>query len=150
MKILKHKFKGYENLVFSEGELKTEIIPETTLNFSLMHNGHKLFEQEYGCSIVSAMTIRGSKVDEIEASRVMLNSKYVQALASATYIDISEKGFTNDEFSIIKFKELQIYNKIINDMDFIMKLTELVTNSMPSENKNKKVTNEKDDTKKKK
>lgn len=157
--IIKHVFKP-KNIIIDALTNEPKVIDEEPiiLYFSLLQQGHQIFEEIYGAGIMSVIasisvdtkkitnniknTVAQKKLIEKEMksnSRIMdliTNSKFISSLAAASYIKINDRGeITNTIATANELLESNMINSIVNDFEFTQKLIQMVTESLPQESR---------------
>lgn len=139
-KIIEHTFE-IEGITLNHGRPETSIVQRDTVFFSLVHKGHELFENEYGKSLMQAMTKgmgKHGKLDEVALGERMFESRFLESLAAACYLKIDDNGnIINNAATVKEFKEKRYFKKLSSDMQFIQKLMGLVQASMPEVKENR-------------
>lgn len=152
MAIMKHTFEETSlsvingEIVETEGEIKEYC-------FSLRMNGLKLFEEEYGKSLLKTLTKMASTLDLNKLKKVkddlsfdesilfaegILEEDFLKALASASYVKIENNQLINNEATLDEFKKSYAYFYLCNDIDFIIKLLEMAFDNVFEKNKKNK------------
>ena len=156
--IIKYKFKLEQVELVNEEPVVTN--KEESYYFSLSHKGFGLFEEEYGKSLLStlidkvaSLNLTNLKVNEsddeneevelnedtIEMLTNIMESKFIKALAAASYIKIENNQVHNNKVTVNEFKSTLAYSKLETDITFINKMLNLAINSLPTEKKKGKV-----------
>lgn len=143
--ILKYTFTK-ENFEVRDGELILGEPTEITAYFTMKISGMSLFETEYGKPLIKTITNvlahmdseslkeinefsqGGAGMSEESVERYLsvtegiLDSKLVQALASASYVKIDSGIPLNNIATVQEFKESEMYELCLSDFEFIGKL----------------------------
>lgn len=124
MKIIKYTFK-IPQLTLENGELKEEGSKEETYTFTLLHKGIGLYEEMAGEPLINTL-LDVQNLKENEIAKIVMNSKFVLNLASASYVKIEDGKFHNNRATCEEFKKLPVCNHL-NDPQFVAKLLEMAT-----------------------
>lgn len=124
MKIIKHTFK-IPQLSIVNGELVENGSVEETYTFTLLHKGIGLYEEMAGEPLINTL-LDVQNLKENEIAKIVMNSKFVLNLASASYVKIEDGKFHNNRATCEEFKKLPVCNHL-NDPQFVAKLLEMAT-----------------------
>ena len=124
MKIIKHTFK-IPQLSIVNGELAENGSVEETYTFTLLHKGIGLYEEMAGEPLINTL-LDVQNLKENEIAKIVMNSKFVLNLASASYVKIEDGKFHNNRATCEEFKKLPVCNHL-NDPQFVAKLLEMAT-----------------------
>lgn len=155
--IIKHTFIP-KRIVLDEITNEPKVIEETpiTFYFSLLQQGHQIFEELFGKGIMSviadintgtnkiASTIKNKEAkkklmekemqNNVSVMNLVTNNKFITSLAAASYIKIAEDGSINNTMlTATEFLENPVTNNMITDVDFSQKLIEMLASSLPQE-----------------
>lgn len=148
-KIIKHTFE-VPNLVIQDGELVEGKPTKVTCTFTLLFKGFGLFEEIHGSTLFSAMleNVKDNEND-VENAKGLFGSSFIKDLASASYVKIEGNKFHNNRATVEEFKRSQVFPFIENDVEFITKLSQMASDCIYDEQRNR-VLNEKEATRPKK
>ena len=150
-KIIKHTFE-LPKLEVVDGELVENGTIEETYTFTLLHKGMGLFEELSDKPLMAyLMQFReGIESDDLnnlndeEKANViekLLSRNFINNLACASYTKIEDNKFHNNRATAEEFKKTYAYQKLGEDIDFILSLismaTECLTEKMSSVQKSK-------------
>lgn len=158
--ILKYTFEK-DTFAVIDGELVMGDPVEITAYFTMRMSGISLFEREYGKPFVKALTGIVSKMDSetfaevqqyeetgvgisegnvdklIEVSDGLLDSKFVRALACASYVKLDGGIPLNTIATAQEFKETDMYDLCISDYEFIGALLSMAVECINTKTKKK-------------
>lgn len=158
--ILKYTFTK-DTFEVVDGELILGDPIEITAYFTMKLSGMSLFEMEYGKPLIKTLSalltqmdsesIReleeyakgGDGLNETSVERLllvadgMLDSKFIKALASASYTKIEGSIPLNTIATVQEFKESDMYELCLSDFDFIGKLLSMTVDCLNRKSKNK-------------
>ena len=124
MKILKYTFK-IPQLVLEDGELVEQGNKEETYTFTLLHKGIGLYEEMAGEPLINTL-LEVQDLKDTEIAKIVMNSKFILNLASASYVKIEDGKFHNNRATCEEFKKLPVCNHI-NDPQFVANLLAMAT-----------------------
>lgn len=124
MKILKYTFR-IPQLSIVDGELIEEGNKEETYTFTLLHKGIGLYEEMAGEPLINTL-LDVQNLKENEIAKIVMNSKFVLNLASASYVKIEDGKFHNNRATCEEFKKLPVCNHL-NDPNFVAQLLQMAT-----------------------
>ncbi|MEG0093152.1 MAG: hypothetical protein RR945_02150 [Erysipelotrichaceae bacterium] len=108
-------------------ESKQEI--EQEYFFTLSHDAMRLFEQEHGKPLLkSILSMSGEVADNFDAT-------VIQDLAAASYIDVEGSNIINNEITVEKFKQTELYKTCSINTDFMDVIMELIKDFIPEQKK---------------
>lgn len=148
MKTFKHTFEDAQ-LVLIDGEVQEVDPVKYEATFSLTTASLLMFEEEYGQPLMTAMTsmipasaLKETSNTDFTTDEVLgfLNTKFIRALAAATYLKIENGKIFNNEVSKKEFKESPMNELCLTDFDFIQNIMSLATRCLYNE-KTQKVKN---------
>lgn len=128
-----------DGIAVVNGELIEQDGIEVEYNFTLKMNALKLFEMEYGKPLLKSLmeilrNVDGNRLNEMMDGKAvdtsdglylgnaLLDEKFIRALACATYVKVEGNEAFNNEMTVEEFKSSFVYDKVVNDADFAMKL----------------------------
>lgn len=148
MKTFKHTFEDAQ-LVLIDGEVQEVDPVKYEATFSLTTASLLMFEEEYGQPLMTAMTsmipssaFKGNENTDFTTDEILgfLNTKFIRALAAATYLKIENGKIFNNEVSKKEFKESPMNELCLTDFDFVQNIMSLATRCLYSD-KTQKVKN---------
>lgn len=156
--ILKYTFVK-DTIEVRDGELTIGDPKEITAYFTMKISGISLFEREYGKPLLKTLTDILSRMDGeslkqlqtyadtgegiaedriammIGLSDGLLDSKFVRALAGASYTKIEGNMPLNTIATMQEFKESEMYDLCLGDYEFIGKLLSMAVDCINAKNK---------------
>lgn len=154
---MKHTFKEFGAVVLN-GEVVEQEGIEKEYTFTLKMKGLKLFEQEYGKPLIKALMGIFKKVDIekiqslnedsnindlIAESDGMIDEKFIRALACASYVKIEGNEAFNNETTVEELKESFVYDQMLLDMNFMVKILQMAVSAVFEKNRKDNVQNTK-------
>lgn len=156
-KIIKHTFE-LPKLEVVDGELVENGTIQETYTFTLLHKGMGLFEElsdkplmaylmQFREGIESDDLDKLSDEEKTSVIEKLLSRNFINNLACASYTKIEDNKFHNNRATAEEFKKTYAYQKLTEDVDFILSLmtmaTECLTEKMKSTQNTKSNVNSK-------
>lgn len=156
MKIIKHTFE-FPKIEIVDGELVENGTTSETHTFTFLHKASRIFEELSGKPFMAYLLslnidLNALKSESVSAETVekILSRDFINSLACASYVKIDGVKWHNNRATAEEFKKTMAYQKISDDVDFILKLVEMATECIGEQIKNAKGTKESQSQKEKK
>lgn len=123
----------YKPIVVVNGiptESKQEI--EQKYFFTLSHDAMRLFEQEHGKPLLKSILAIGKSAEE------NVDPTLIQNLAAAAYIDVEGSNIVNNEITVEKFKQSELYKTCGINPQFMDVIIDLIKDFIPEQKKETK------------
>jgi|GEM_PF-1541420 len=168
--IIKHVFKP-KKIMIDEATKEPNVIEgePITFYFSLLQQGHQIFEELYGSgmmAVIAKATVDPNKVSpkgnpkkklenevmpaNYQVMDLVTNSKFITSLAAASYLKILDDGtIVNNLVTANEFLESEAIHGLTQDIEFAQKLMQMITDTLPQETKKTKKANSVTKSKKK-
>lgn len=129
MKVVKYTHI-YKPIVVVKGEpVESKQEVEQQYFFTLSHDAMRLFEQEHGKPLLkSILTLGNSDEDKFDPA-------LIQNLAAAAYIDVEGNNIVNNEITVDKFKQTELYKTCSINTEFMDVIIDLIKDFVPEQKK---------------
>lgn len=153
--LLKWNFSNAKTIQIVNDQPCVVDLPSKTFYFSLLHGGINIFEQLFGCSILSALNgfnlVENKEIERIkreikneeaqkkavndyvgqnrrnETIKAFTDTKFIGSLIASSYLKIENGQIICNQYTADEIIESEYISYMLNDMNFIANLIEMVT-----------------------